>query len=290
MILVVGSTGSLGMQVTKGLAANGKQVIGMVRDQNADKAKALAAAGARLVVGDLKDRNSLDAAVSGIDAIVCTASSTMSRREGDSIETVDQKGVQTLIGAAEAVKVKRFVFVSFSRNIADDFPLAQSKRAAERRLEASKIDYTIFLPSYFAETWFSPAVGFDISSGTVRIYGDGAAKVSYVALADVGQAVVNSIDNPGVSRQAIPIGGPRAISQLEAMALAEKAAKKKIAVEHMTIDQIRAARKGAKDSMTASFLGLFESLARGDEIPTSWTDKLNVKPITMEAWLNNAYR
>lgn len=290
MLLIVGGTGSLGMSVVKGLTASGKKVVALVRDVASDKAKALKSAGATLVVGDLKTRATLDAALKGVDTVVCTASSTMSRREGDSIETVDQKGLQNLIDAADAVNVKRFVFVSFSRNIGNDFPLSVAKRAAEKRLESSKIDYTILLPSYFAETWFSPAVGFDTGSGKVRIYGDGKSKVSYVAREDVAKATIACVDNPKVSRKAIPIGGPKALSQLDAVALAEKATGRKMQLEFMTADQIAGARRDTKDSLTQSFLGLFDSLVKGDEIPTGWTETLGVKPQSMKDWFSKSLR
>ena len=58
--------------------------------------------------------------------------------------------------------------------------LAKLKRAAEKRLESSRLDYTVLLPSYFADVWLTPAVGFDVAGGKVRIYGDGKAKGSYV--------------------------------------------------------------------------------------------------------------
>ena len=150
-----------------------------------------------------------------MDGVLCTASSTMSRREGDSIETVDQEGIQTVIDAAIACCAPIFILVSFSRNISDDFPLAQAKRAAERRLEESNLDWTILLPSYFAETWLSPAVGFDVGAGKVKIYGTGEAKVSYISLEDVAGAVIASLDNERAGKKAIPIGEPRAYSQLE---------------------------------------------------------------------------
>jgi uncharacterized protein YbjT (DUF2867 family) len=290
MILIVGSTGSLGMSVVKGLTASGKKVVALVRDTSSDKAKDLKSAGATLVVGDLKTRPTLDAALKGIDTVVCTASSTMSRREGDSIESVDRKGVQDLIAAADAANTKRFVFVSFSRNIGNDFPLSAAKRAAEKRLESSKIDYTILLPSFFAETWFSPAVAFDTGSGKIRIYGDGKAKVSYVACEDVAKATIACVDNPKVKRKAIPIGGPKPISQLDAVALAEKATGKKMQLEFMTADQITKARKDTKDSLTESFLGLFDSLAKGDEISAGWADTLGVKPRSMEDWFSKSLK
>jgi uncharacterized protein YbjT (DUF2867 family) len=290
VILVIGSTGFLGMAVVKGLAASGKEVAALVRDNSSDQARALRSAGARLVVGDLKARPTLDAALRGIDTVICTASATLSRREGDAIETVDQAGVQNLIDAAVAAHAKRFVYVSFSRNISNDFPLAAAKRAAEKRLESSTLDYTILLPSYFAETWFSPAVGFDAAGGKIRLYGDGKAKVSYVALEDVAAAVIACVGNPKVSRKAIPIGGPHAISQLDAVALAERATGRKMQVEYMTAAQIAAARKDAKDSVTASFLGLFAALANGDQIAPGWAETLGVKPRSMEDWISKSLK
>jgi uncharacterized protein YbjT (DUF2867 family) len=289
MILIVGSTGYLGSAVARKLAAAGKPVTALVRDAASDKAAALRSAGVELVTGDLKDPASLERAVAGADTVVCTASSTLSRREGDSLETVDGRGVQALIDAAEKKGVRRFVFVSFSRNITDDFPLAKYKRAAERRLESSKLDYTILLPSYFAETWLSPAVGFDVAGGTVRIYGDGRAKGSFVALDDVARAVVAGIDNPKASRQAIPIGGPRPYSQLEAADLVERATGRKLKREHMSVEQIKAARAAAADPIQASFLALFDALAHGDVIPTDWTRTLDVQPVTLEEWVERSF-
>jgi uncharacterized protein YbjT (DUF2867 family) len=284
MILIVGSTGSLGTAVVKGLLAARRKVVALVRDVSGQRANELKSVGARLVVGDLKSRPTLDAALKDIDTVVCTASSTLSRREGDSIETVDQNGVRSLIDAIEAADTKRFVFVSFSRNIRNDFPLSVAKRSAEKRLESSTIDYTILLPSYFAETWFSPAVGFDTENGKIRIYGDGTAKVSYVGLEDVAKATIACLDKPELIRKAVPIGGPKPISQLDAVALAEKATGRNMQVEFMTVDQIAAARRDTTDSLMGSFLGLFDSLARGDEIPAGWAEMLGVNPGSMEDW------
>jgi len=289
MILVVGSTGYVGTAVVHRLAARGKTVVALVRDAAADKARALQAVGARLVVGDLKDAPSLERALNGVNTVICTASSTLSRRDGDSLATVDGKGVQSLIDMAERKGVGRFLYVSFSRNMPSDFPLAEYKRAAERRLEASKVDHTILLPSCFAETWLSPAVGFDVASQKVRVYGDGKAKLSYISLEDVAAGVAACVDNPAASRTAIPMGGPKAYSQLEAIELVERATGKPLAREYMTSEQIKAARAGAPDPMAASFLGLFNAVSRGDEIPTDWTRTLGVQPISLEDWVARAF-
>ena len=193
--------------------------------------------------------------------------------------------MQSLIDAAETRGARRFIFVSFSRNIASDFPLAKFKRAAEKRLESSQLDYTILLPSCFADVWLTPAVGFDVAGGRVRVYGDGRAKVSYVALADVAKGVVACVEDAKTSRRAIPVGGARAYSQLEAVALVQRATGRKLQIEHMTVDQIKAAR----DPMQASFLGLFDALAHGDVIPPDWTATLGVQPSSLEDWVKRAF-
>lgn len=289
MILIVGSTGLLGRLVAMKLASAGRPVLALVRDSSSDKAKALEAGGAQLVVGDLKERSSLERACSDAGAVVCTASATLSRREGDSIDTVDVAGVQNLIAAAAAGAVGRLVFVSVSPNMGDDFPLAAAKRAAESSLASSGLEYVVLQPSYFPEVWFSQAVGFDVAGGNIRVYGDGKANVSYISVDDVASAVVSALDTGEASGRTIPIGGPQAVSQLDAIDLAGRASGRQLRPDHLSLDQIRAQRAATEDPLQASFLGMFEHLALGDEIAPAWTEMLAVSPTPMKEWIERAF-
>ena len=115
MNLVVGATGSLGSEIVKLLADAGKPVRALVRPtSDQKKVDQLRTLGAEIVSGDLKDRPSLDAACRGVSAIISTASSTLSRLEGDTIRTVDQEGQLSLVDAARAAGVAHFVLISFS--------------------------------------------------------------------------------------------------------------------------------------------------------------------------------
>jgi uncharacterized protein YbjT (DUF2867 family) len=90
MILVVGATGLLGTRVCERLRAEGQPVRALVRrTSNPDKVNALRSLGCELATGDLKDPPQIQAACQGISALISTASSTLSRQAGDSIETVD---------------------------------------------------------------------------------------------------------------------------------------------------------------------------------------------------------
>lgn len=91
-ILIVGSTGTLGRMAAEAASQAGHHVIAMVRDRQAAAARRLQAAGVNLCQGDLKDPQSLDVAVRGVSAVIITATATLSRRDGDSLEAVDGRG------------------------------------------------------------------------------------------------------------------------------------------------------------------------------------------------------
>src|SRR4051794_5084124 len=98
MILVVGATGLLGGEVVRRLLATGQRVRALVRrTADAVRLEAIRQAGAEIVIGDLKDASTLLPACQGTDAIIATASSTISRQPGDRIESVDRDGYLNLI-------------------------------------------------------------------------------------------------------------------------------------------------------------------------------------------------
>src|ERR1017187_9693142 len=138
--------------------------------------------------GDLKDTNSLADACRGVDAIISTASSTLSRQAGDSIESVDDQGQLNLVEAAKAAGVDRFVFVSFRHSANLTFPLADAKAHVENAIKA--LNFTTIQASWFMEIWLSPALGFDYANATVRIYGSGTSPVSWVSFQDVAEMCV----------------------------------------------------------------------------------------------------
>lgn len=266
MILVVGATGLVGSTVCKGLAAKGQKVRALVRPtSDPAKVKALADAGVETVTGDLKDEASLRAAVAGVDVVVSTASATLSRAEGDSIESVDQAGQIRLVDVAKAAGVKQLVYVSFPDQGVDS-PLATAKRAVESHLQASGVAYTILQPYFFAEVWLSPALGFDVANGKVRIYGGGENKISWISFLDVASAVIAAAGNAKAHGKVLQLGGPEGVSPLEVVRIFEQLANKKIEVEHVPEEALRAQLAGAPDPMQKSFAALMVSYALGNVI------------------------
>ena len=110
MDLVVGATGMLGREVCHLLRQRGRSVRALARESSDPAAvDRLRRLGAEIVLGDLKDRASIEAACHGVDTVITTASSTLSRQPGDSIATVDRQGQLDLIAAAEAASQQRRV-------------------------------------------------------------------------------------------------------------------------------------------------------------------------------------
>jgi hypothetical protein len=54
-------------------------------------------------------------------------------------------------------------------------------------------------------------------------------------------------------------------------------------------ERVGPARAAASDPMQATFLGLFDALARGDVIPPDWTATLGVQPSSREDWVERAF-
>ena len=263
MNLVVGATGLLGSEICRLLATEGKTTRALVRTTSEQsKVAELESLNIEIVFGDLKQRASLEAACQGADAVISTASSTLSRQEGDSIQTVDLEGQLNLIHAAKAGNVRHFVLISFPQ-AAVEFPLQDAKRAVEDSLKNSDLNYTILQPTNFMEVWLSPALGFDAANATARIYGSGENKISWISYKDVAKFAVASIDNSETRNAVIELGGPEALSPLEVLRIFEKVKGQKFDIQHVPEEALREQRESAIDPLQQSFAGLMLNYSQG---------------------------
>ena len=266
MILVVGATGLLGSEICRLLAATGKPFRALVRPTS-DKSKVaqLQSLGAEIARGDLRDRSSLEAACKGVNAVISTASATVSRQEGDSIQTVDLGGQLNLIDAAKAAGVNQFILISFSPS-AIEFPLQAAKRAVEKHLKQSGLSYTILQPTCFMEVWLSPALGFDAANAKAQIYGSGQNKISWISFRDVAKFAAESLDNPEADNAVIELGGPESLSPLEVVRIFEQVQGRAFEIQHVPDEALLEQKKTADDPLQQSFAGLMLYYAAGNVI------------------------
>jgi len=282
MILVVGSTGMVGSDVCRRLLAQGQDVRALVRPtSDPGKVAALRDAGARIVVGDLRDPASLETACRGVQTVVCTVSAMPHSYEPgvNDIRTTDLLGVLDLISAAGRTGVRRFVYVSFSGNLDTPCPLGEAKRTIEARLRGGLLEHTILRPSCFMEVWLSPAVGFDPLAATATIYGDGSRPISWISAADVAEFAARAAVSPTVSNEVFELGGPTPISPHDVVEIFQRVAGRPFTVQYVPYEALDAQRRAATDPMQESFAALMCSYARGDSIPME--PALAAFPMTM---------
>jgi uncharacterized protein YbjT (DUF2867 family) len=236
MILVVGATGQLGTLVVRRLRAQGRPVRALVRPGG--RVQPLSDAGAELVSGDLRDRASLAAAMSGVDAVVATANSVVPSRTGDSAGAL-ARGYADLVGLAADAGVSRFVLASVPvTGVDEEVPELRLKRLVERRLQDSGLSHLSLRLAPFTEVWLA-LVGSSLpergeTNGTLqRPYpflrrfrrlsgrtiedrgllmhpGPAARRNAFISVGDAADALVASVD--ATVGGAVEVGGPEILS------------------------------------------------------------------------------
>ncbi len=150
-VAIAGGHGKIALLLGKRLAAEGHDVLGLIR--NPDQSDDLHAAGVEPVVCDLEGDDDVAAAVSGADAVVFAAGAG----PGSGVErksSMDLGGAVKLIDAAKAEGIRRYLMVS-STGAGNPPPPGEgdvfgeylrAKAAADRALESSGLEYTIVRP------------------------------------------------------------------------------------------------------------------------------------------------
>jgi uncharacterized protein YbjT (DUF2867 family) len=288
MILVVGATGTLGMEICRRLGSAGQRFSAMVRSTS-DPAKkdVLRKLGGELVEGDLKNRGSLDRACTGATAVITTPTAILSQQQGDTFDSVDLRGQMQLIDAAGAAKIGHFVFVSVSGNLLKhgDNPLLAAKQAVENHLRQSGLTYTILRPASFTEIWLSPHLGFDFANAKATIYGSGQNKISYISLHNVADFTVASLSTPAAQNAVLELGGPETLSQLEVVRIFEDISGRTFEKQFVLEEALHTRKAAATNPVERTFADFTLAAARGDQIDMSDTfRKFSVRPRTVREY------
>ena len=275
MVLVVGATGLLGGEICRKLREAGKPVSAVVRPNCApEKCNALRSMGVETVSGDLKDPASLVRACETASQIITTASSTLSRQEGDSISSVDHSGYMSLIEAALTTGITHMVYISIPLRIAYDSPLVQAKRAVESRLASSGLTYTVLAANYFMEVWLSPALGFDYRNASATIYGSGERSIAWVSYRDVAAYAVASLDCGAAQNRVLSVGGPENLAPVQVLQCFSDACGRTFKATHVHEDMLQKQYDTAADPLGKSFASLMLQYAAGCAMDTSETQSI----------------
>lgn len=290
MILVVGATGMVGSEICRVLSERKIPFKAMVRTQSdSSKVENLKKLGVELAFGDVRSPETLKAACQGVEVVICTISSMPFAYQAgqNDIEKVDLRGVIALIDAAKASGVKHMIYTSFSKNMDQEFPLRNAKRAVEKLLKESGLLYTILRPSYFIELWLSPAVGFDTAKASAQIYGTGNQPISWISYKDVARFAVEAVTNPAARNAVLELGGLEKISPHQIIKLYEQKLGQPFHVTYIPVEALQGQYQMAEDPMQKSFIGLMISYAGGDPIEMEWIQKtFAVRLTSLENFVN----
>jgi uncharacterized protein YbjT (DUF2867 family) len=210
VILVTGGTGFIGPKVVHALRAEERDVRCLVRKAN--KAGTLKTWGCELVEGDVTDADSLRAAVDGCDAVVHLVSIIAGSRAD--FRGVMTEGTQSLVTAAAAAGVRRFVLMSalgVSEQTRTLVPYYESKWEMEQAVQASGLEHVIFRPSFVfgrdggALPLFVKQVRW---SPVTPVIGSGKQRLQPIWVEDVAAFFAAAIDLPAAANRTYELGGP----------------------------------------------------------------------------------
>ena len=228
-LLVIGATGTLGRQVVRRALDEGYQVRCLVRSSK--KAAFLKEWGAQVVSGNLCAPQSLPPALEGVTAVIDAATSRPT--DSLSIKQVDWDGKVSLIQAAKAAGVERFIFFSIlDAEKYSHVPLMEIKRCTELFLAEAGMNYTILRLCGFMQGLIGQYAIPILEGQAVWVTGE-SSPVAYMDTQDIAKFAIRSLSVPETERQAFPIVGTRAWSADEIIRLCEQSSGRESRVTRM---------------------------------------------------------
>lgn len=220
-LLVLGASGFIGAHVARALAAAGHEVIAGTRDVGEARGRLPGWEWIAADFGRLRTPEAWTPLLDGIEAVVnCVG--VLQDSAGESTRIAHEEGPAALIAACEAAGVARLIHVSAAG--ADEgagTAYARSKRATERLIEASALEWAVLRPSlviarevYGGTALMRGLAGFPL---VVPVPG-GGQRFRPVSADDVGALVARLLEPGAPSRVMLDVAGPEEVSLAELLA------------------------------------------------------------------------
>jgi len=280
MILVVGATGMLGLEICRRLREQGRAVRALVRPDS-PRESLVRDLGVEIHHGDLRAPPTIAPACDGVTTVVSTATAMGAKEKGITLRAVDRDGQLALVELARLRGVKAFVFLSASPNLRRSAPLIRYKREVELAVRTSGMRWTIVQPSAFMDVWFSKQLGWDHVTGRAMIFGPGTAPLSWICTADVALYVRAAIEDERVANVELPLGGPENLSTREVVRIFEQVSGRPYSVRRVPrpLLKVMAPIVATFDEAVGSGMSLGAQTAGGDVIDSPLQRELDL-PLT----------
>lgn len=182
-----------------------------------------------VVTGSLHDPASLERAVAGVHTIVHLAALTGKASRTALLDT-NAGGTSRLVAAAQRAGVSRFLLVSSIAAGFEDrrwYHYAESKRAAERAVRESGLDWLIVRPTmiFGPESPVQRSLGLLASAPVGVIFGRGDVLVQPIHVDDLVAILVAAVGQAAWGGRVLEVGGPDRLSLAELLRAMRRASR-----------------------------------------------------------------
>ncbi|MFF7653667.1 NmrA family NAD(P)-binding protein [Streptomyces sp. NPDC007983] len=256
-ILVTGATGQQGGATARRLLGDGWHVRAFTRDVAGPAARALAAAGAEVVAGDLDDRASLDAAARGAHGVfsVQPTPGVSGVPEEYGPEDEVRRG-RNVADAALAAGAHLLVYASaFGAHDDSGLSTLESKRRIEEHIGAIGMPATVLRPTSFMENLLHPLWG--LRGGALATPFDPDTRQQFIALTDIAAfAALAFADPAGFRSRAFDLAGD-VLTPPETAAAISRATGREVPYVHIPLEAVRARSEEAARGIQSLNDGLY---------------------------------
>jgi uncharacterized protein YbjT (DUF2867 family) len=292
LILLTGASGNVGSQVLRRLTARGERVRVLVRDPRRLGSERVRV---QIALGDLSDPASFRNALRGVETVVHLAAAIRDQPRAP-IEELNAVATLRLVRAAERARTRRFVFFSaLGASLHSRARFFRSKALAERAIEESSLQTTIFSPSIVYspdDPWLTLLRHMSLLPA-LPISGGGRARYQPIWAGDVADCVIAELDRPageGASRRRFDLAGPETLSYDGIARTALRAWGRQRRLIHVPLPVVRAGLHGVETISRHKAFATWEE-AELMEIPmtsargSADAESLGVQPLRMSAVL-----
>jgi uncharacterized protein YbjT (DUF2867 family) len=253
MILVTGATGTIGPSVVAGLIDGGMEFRATTRRD------ALLGSEQFLVRMDLADRDSVVAALAGVDVVFLNSSQhpEMAAHQGGLIDAAAETGVRHIVKVSAG-----------SAATGPDKPswVGRAHAAIEARLEASGLGWTVLRPNYFMQNLLGLAPA--ISEGTLPMALD-EHRLAPVDARDIAAAATAVLRDPLPHHARVyEMTGPESLTPADIADGLSAGVGRRVAHVRLTLEELRAgaARAGAPEWIGQHVVELMDLYARDESV------------------------
>ncbi|WP_433560708.1 NmrA/HSCARG family protein [Nocardia sp. CA-151230] len=191
-IAVTGATGAQGGATARALLTKGHHVRALTRFPDSPAALALRELGAQIRFADFDDRESLNAALAGVDSLFAVTTPF------DTDTTVETRHGKALIDAAAAAGIDHVVFTSAAHADRDTgIPHYDSKYAIEQHLCDSGVPWTILGPAAFMDNYATGWTLDGLREGTFAWPMPADQPLTLICAEDIGAFAAHTLDRRG---------------------------------------------------------------------------------------------